>query len=106
MKGLVDDGTFGRWRGAPDGPIRTDWWHPAWAPVTTNHHGEWNYLDLALAPGGDVGQIISWQNDDPGREVEANSFTEWPADFAEELEYGLWGYSKEYGGLVVLEDLT
>jgi cell wall assembly regulator SMI1 len=104
MKGLVDDGTFSRWRSVPDGPIRTEWWHPAWIPLTSNSFGDAHYLDLAPAPGGDVGQIISWQNDDPGREVVANSLTDWLDDFAEELEEGLWQYSEEYGGLIDNDD--
>jgi cell wall assembly regulator SMI1 len=105
-KSLVDDGTFGRWRSTSDGSIRTEWWHPAWVPLTMSHTGEWHFLDLAPAPGGDVGQIISWQNDDPGREVEESSFTEWLAGFAEELDLGVWGHYEGYRGLVVLADFS
>lgn len=103
---LVDIGNYGRGRSTSEDPIRTDWWHPAWVPLTTSHTGAWNCLDLAPAPGGDVGQIISWQNDDPDREIEASSFSEWLAGFAEELELGVWGHFEGYRGLVVLADFS
>jgi cell wall assembly regulator SMI1 len=104
MKGLVDDGTFGRWRSIPKGPIRTDWWHPAWIPLTSDHHGAGHYLDLDPAAGGNVGQIIFWQNDDPGRYVESSSFTTWLAHFADELEAGNYVTEPGLRGLIHVDD--
>jgi cell wall assembly regulator SMI1 len=97
---LVLDGTFARWRSRPRGPIRDDWWHPAWIPLTTDHTYSTYCLDLAPAAGGDVGQVIFWQKDDPGRAVKARSFAEWFSRFASELEAGEYLTTSELDGLV------
>jgi cell wall assembly regulator SMI1 len=104
LRSLVNDGTFAPWRSIPEGPIQRDWWHPGWIPLTSDRHGSGHCLDLAPAPGGDVGQIIYWQNDDPGRYIEARSFTEWLARFADELEAGDYVTEPGIRGLIHVDD--
>jgi cell wall assembly regulator SMI1 len=81
-----------------DGTVRTEWWHPAWIPLTEfngNHH----CLDLAPEPGGAIGQIILWRNYDNNRVVVARSLTEWLNALAADLEAGFWR-SDDHGGLM------
>src|SRR5262249_52368375 len=85
MKGLLDDGAFDGIRSEPRGPIRADWWHPAWVPVTDDTTGYMKCLDLAPTSLEAVGQVISWCHDDATRTVRAKSFTEWLNAFAGEL---------------------
>src|SRR5262249_22577796 len=51
MKGLLDGGTFDRIKGRPTGPIRSDWWHPMWLPLTEDTTGYVKCLDLAPRRG-------------------------------------------------------
>jgi cell wall assembly regulator SMI1 len=105
-KELVDDGTFtSDIRSNPRGPIRDDWWHPKWIPLTANGGGDHHCLDLAPKRGGRVGQIIIWWHDDSHRVVLARSLTQWLADFADELEAGEYTTSPDYHGLVHVSDL-
>jgi cell wall assembly regulator SMI1 len=67
--------------------------------LTGDFAGDHHCLDLAPAPGGDVGQVILWWHDDDKRTIQAKSFREWLDRFAYELEAGFWHYSHEYGGL-------
>jgi cell wall assembly regulator SMI1 len=102
---LVDDGTFADLQSEPEGPIRTEWWHPKWIPLTADGGGNHRCLDLAPRRGGRMGQIISWWHDDAGRIVMARSFTRWLDDFAEELETGEWAWHPDYDGLVPVDEL-
>jgi cell wall assembly regulator SMI1 len=104
-KDLLDAGDFDDARSEPDGPIVTDWWHPRWIPLTYNGGGDHHCLDLAPAPGGDVGQIIEMWHDDAARCVEARSFRAWLETYADELEQGHYSYSDDYGGLMHQDDL-
>jgi cell wall assembly regulator SMI1 len=100
MMSLVNDGTFSQWRSKPKGPIRTEWWHPAWIPLTSNHCGDVYCLDLVPRRGGRVGQIIHWAHDSAERGIEARGFTQWLARFADEMEQGYWMTDPRYHGLV------
>jgi cell wall assembly regulator SMI1 len=105
MMSLVNDGTFAQWRSKPDGPIKTEWWHPAWIPLTSNHSGQLDCLDLAPEPGGQIGQIICWWHDDAARDLGADSFTEWLEMFADDLDDGEWTTDPRYHGLVSIHDI-
>jgi cell wall assembly regulator SMI1 len=106
MKRLLDDGSFPH-PGLPRGPVRADWWHPHWLPLTEDQSGYMKCLDLAPAAGGRVGQVLWWCHDDPSRGVAAATLAEWLAAFAEELEAGEYTTAPdEYGpGLVRVDDL-
>jgi cell wall assembly regulator SMI1 len=84
---LLVEGAFRR-AGMPRGPIRPDWWHWRWIPLTTDPFGYMKCLDLAPADGGQVGQVIAWCHDDPYRAVVAVGLTDWLARFADALERG------------------
>ena len=73
--------------------------------MTYNGGGDHHCLDLAPAPGGDVGQIIRMWHDDVARCVEARSFRAWLEAYADELEHGHYSYSDDYGGLMHQDDL-
>lgn len=103
-KGLLDDGDFED--GASDGDgevVRSDWWHPAWIPLTYSGGGDHHCVDLAPGPKGSLGQIIQMWHDDGDRPVIASSFSVWVADYADRLEGG--GFeATEYAVAPVDED--
>jgi len=96
-KQLLGDGTFAGTESAPVGPIRSDWWNPAWVPFTYDGSGNHLCLDLAPAEGGHVGQVISFWHDEATREVEAPSFTAWLADLVDGCETGRYVYAEGDG---------
>ena len=53
LKELHDRGEFKGISGNPDGPIKNDWWNPAWIPLVSNSSGDHPVcLDLAPKRGG------------------------------------------------------
>jgi cell wall assembly regulator SMI1 len=107
LKGLLGDGTFDGISGSPRGPVRSDWWHPKWIPLTDlGGGGDLRCLDLAPRSRGNVGQVIFWYHDSAERGVLAKSFTEWLARFALELEQGQYTTAPERTpGLIHVRDL-
>jgi cell wall assembly regulator SMI1 len=105
LKSLLGD--FAGISSSPRGPIRSDWWHPKWLPVTKwGGGGDLRCLDLAPKSRGKVGQVISWYHDDPARGVLAKSFTEWLAAFARDLERGQYTTAPDRTpGLIHVHDL-
>jgi cell wall assembly regulator SMI1 len=104
-KKLIEAGHFDEIESEPEGPIRTEWYHLGWIPLSGNDSGDSRCLDLAPAPGGRVGQIIRHIHDDPQRSVEADSLIEWFSDFADDLEDGEYVIHPDYHGLVLAEDV-
>lgn len=103
-KELLDDGTFSDAHSqSPDG-VKSDWWSPGWIPITHDGGGNHHCLDLDPAPGGQVGQIISFWHDDAERTILAPSFSAWLAAYADALERGDKLYSDDYGGIVDKDD--
>ncbi len=98
LKELLDKGTFARVEGEPRGPVRSDWWHPRWIPLTDDD-GYMKCLDLAPKSQGRVGQVIFWCHDAAQRGVIAGSLTEWLARFALELEQGKYIIPPERDGI-------
>jgi cell wall assembly regulator SMI1 len=98
MKGLLDRGTFAGTPAVAVGPVQAVWWHPGWIPVGANGDGDLVCLDLAPAPGGEVGQILVFLHTHEKRERIAASLPAWLEAFAGELERGL--YRLEDGELV------
>jgi cell wall assembly regulator SMI1 len=100
-------GEFSEVSSSPRGPIRSDWWHPKWLPVTKyGGGGDYHCLDLAPKSRGKVGQVIFWLHDDAARGVLAKSFTEWLAAFASDLERGQYTTAPDRTtGLIHVRDL-
>lgn len=107
MKELLDGGTFKGIRGEPRGPIRSDWWHPGWLPLTDDHSGYMKCLDLAPKSRGQAGQVIFWCHDSPERGVLAKSLPEYLWWFALRLEQGEYTSvpDKHGPGLIRVRDL-
>ena len=79
-KQLLDQGTFGaNDHGAPDIGVQKKWWISEWVPVTYDGAGNHHVIDLAPAPGGQLGQVLSFWHDDSPRTVVAPSFLKWLA---------------------------
>ena len=95
LKGIFDSGFFNEFSSKPAGPIRSEWWHPAWVPLTSEPGGNHLCLDLAPAAGGQVGQVISWVHDDSVREVVAPTFSAWFEQLADGLEAGAYKVDRE-----------
>lgn len=68
------------------GPLQPVWWHPSWLTLTGDGAGDHWCIDLAPAPGGQVGQIISFSHEIGPTQVIATSFHELLATFADQLE--------------------
>ena len=94
---ILDSGAFNGISGEPTGHVRADWWHPRWIPLTDDDTGSHDCLDLAPAPGGDVGQVISFRNDARERIVRAPSFAAWFDAFVTGCERGTYAYSAGRG---------
>jgi cell wall assembly regulator SMI1 len=103
-KELLDSRTFEGTQSDPDPGIRNDWWHPAWIPFTYNGAGDHLCVDLAPAPQGRLGQIITMWHDEGMRNIEAPSFGAWIRMYADGMESGACVYSEDYGGIVKKED--
>ena len=104
-KELLDDGSFADTESDTDGSaVRTDWWHPAWIPLTYDGGGNHHCLDLAPGPHGAPGQIIEMWHDEGSRPVVAPSFEDWLAGFADALEAGELAFSDEEEALCRRED--
>jgi cell wall assembly regulator SMI1 len=95
LKQIYDTGFFDEFHSDPVGPIRTEWWHPAWIPVTGEPRGDHLCLDLAPARGGRKGQVISWLHDESVREIVAPTFTAWFEQLADGLESGKYKVDRE-----------
>jgi cell wall assembly regulator SMI1 len=104
-KDPLDGGDFDGITSEPQEPIRNDWWHPKWIPLTYDGAGNHLCLDLDPAPGGNLGQIITMWHDDGERTVEAPSFRAWLEELVANLESGDYIYSEEYFGIVSREDV-
>lgn len=87
-------------RSKPRGPVRDDWWNPAWIPLALDPAGNLLCVDLAPRAGGAPGQVIFWEHDDPERGVVARSLVDWLEQYAADLEAGAYAFSEEAGGLV------
>jgi cell wall assembly regulator SMI1 len=84
-KDLFDQGTFEENdHGMPGPGVQKKWWIPEWVPVTYDGAGNHHVIDLAPAPGGTYGQVLSFWHDDDSRTVVAESFLEW-------LDGATWG---------------
>ena len=83
--------------------IWNGWWNPNWIPFTNESNGACQCVDLAPAAGGNVGQIIIVEWQEPTRGLMASNFRVYLETFAEELERGEYRFSKGYG-LVYLDD--
>jgi len=105
-KELLDGGDFAEIESDADGlAVRTDWWNPAWIPLTYSGSGDHHCLDLAPGPRGTPGQIIEMWHDEGSRPVVADSFRAWLMDFADALEADELVLSEEYGALMRRENL-
>lgn len=100
-------GEFAAVKGRPRGPIRKDWWHAKWLPLSRDAAGDLHCLDLFPLKRGSVGQVIYWYHDDDERFVVAKSLPEMLAQFAGELERGEFTTAPDtHGpGLVHVRDL-
>lgn len=73
----------------PEGPIRTDaWFNARWLPLTDNQSNCHRCLDLNPAPGGSVGQVITFLRDDGAAHIVAPSFRAYLEAFADTLAAG------------------
>jgi len=69
------------------GPIKPTWWSLMRVKIIDNS-GDGVMVDLDLAPGGTVGQVILFDHERGPRRVLAPSFAEWLARLARALEAG------------------
>lgn len=90
------DGAESKWAAScPEGAVQLCESHPGWIPLTCDGSG--NHLGVDLAPGlkGTWGQVITFGPDDPEHCVAANSWGEFLADVADDLEAGNYTITEE-----------
>lgn len=84
----------------PDPGVRPDWWNPCWIPLTDDISSDYLCCDLNPAPGGAIGQVITFWHDSPARSLRAPSITAWLTAIANSLESGCLVYDPEgWGGI-------
>ncbi len=88
MQEIYDRGAFTDTAVNPIGPVQPVWWLPQWIPFAYNGAGDLLCLDMAPAPGGSVGQIVTFWHTQETRQVLAPDFGEWLATFAADLWAG------------------
>jgi cell wall assembly regulator SMI1 len=87
-------------RGTPKGPIKTDWWNQGWIPLTENEGGDYICIDLVPETGGHVGQVIDWWHEQAATAVLANSWADWLANLATQLEAGKCRFDPNGSGTI------
>ena len=89
--------TWGRWFQAnPDDAHRV--------PIASNRGSDFVFVDLDPASEGS-GSIMIQRADSADPDRLAPSFTAWLAQFADELEDGVFAYSQEDGEVVLADDV-
>ena len=71
-------------------PIQPVWCHPQWLLFASNGGGYYWCVDLAPAPGGTSGQIISWDHEDGPAHLLFPGFNALLATYTDQLEAGLY----------------
>jgi cell wall assembly regulator SMI1 len=74
------------------GPIKDTWWNARWVPITDSGSGDHICVDMDLASGGSVGQIIRTNHEVGPLRVLASGFREFLKQFADDLEAGEYWY--------------
>jgi cell wall assembly regulator SMI1 len=88
IKGVAEAATFDGMESDSDPQINDGWWRPGWVPVGSNDSGDFLCVDLDPAPGGTLGQIISYLHAEPRRALVAPSFEAWLHQFISDLQTG------------------
>jgi cell wall assembly regulator SMI1 len=104
-KDLLETGHFIDDQSEPEGPIKTDAWNIRWIPLLGDGGGDYCCLDLDPPPEGQLGQIITMWHESGADKVLSPSFGDFLANFADELNAGVYTFSEEYGGLITLTEL-
>lgn len=74
---LAQQGDFDGRAVAASAGIRPTWWSPGWIPFAVSSSGDHLCIDVAPAPGGKAGQVISFYHDLPDREYLATDLVSW-----------------------------
>jgi cell wall assembly regulator SMI1 len=91
LKDFYDAGEFADNKVQSDEGLTKEWWHPAWLPITDNHHGDRHCIDLT--PGPTYGNILIFWHDYKRRKIESVSFAAWLEKFADDLEASVYEVS-------------
>ncbi len=88
MQELAEAGTFEGTEVESSGPVRAQWWNPAWIPFAGNGAGDYLCVDLDPKKTQRSGQVITFWHADNKREVISPGFKKWLKRFSEDLEAG------------------
>lgn len=94
---LIDDGEFDDLEVTADLEVQDVWWSKGWIPVAGNGGGDFICVDLRPAEEGQVGQVICAWHDDDVRTLVADSWSDYLAMLAEQMESGHLSYSEDDG---------
>jgi cell wall assembly regulator SMI1 len=62
--------------GTQIGPIKENYWNPAWIPFAENQCGDNFFLDFDPAKGGVSGQVVDWWHEQARSKLISSSFAE------------------------------
>jgi cell wall assembly regulator SMI1 len=71
---------------------KANWWNTQWIPFLQNGAGDYYCIDLAGSFGGTKGQVIEYNHDYEGRDIQHPSFDAWLQTLVEGCEQGLLEY--------------
>jgi cell wall assembly regulator SMI1 len=97
MTELLEMGEFAGRRAKGGRGLRNEWWNARWFPFAGNGGGDHFCIDLAPAPGGHKGQVISMSHESGTRKLLAPSLREWLARLAGGLETGAYSFDEDEG---------
>lgn len=86
----LDSGAFADSKIADvEGSVRPHWWNRGWLPISSNGAGDCYCIDMDPAPGGAVGQVVSFWHDDAERAVVAADVAEYLLGYVDEEEWAI-----------------
>lgn len=75
---------------------KPNWWNPKWIPFLSNGGGDYYCIDLVGSFNGTPGQVIEFNHDYEGRDIQHPSFAAWFQTLVEACEQEHLEYD-EYG---------
>jgi cell wall assembly regulator SMI1 len=95
QKQLLEGGDFDHGRARSARGIRKEWWNTGWVPFASNGGGDLFCIDLAPAPGGAVGQVISHNHETGEHGLLAPSLRSWLHELAYNLRDGKYTFDED-----------
>jgi cell wall assembly regulator SMI1 len=100
QKQLLEGGDFDHREARSAKGIRSEWWNIGWIPFASNGGGDLFCVDLAPAPGGTAGQVISHNHETGEHQLLAVSFRPLLNELVSGLRDGKYSFDEDEKSLV------